>query len=109
MSARSYWVGLPVGITVHDDGSVTIEVDASEASEAMAELWREQGPDNGFDWPEDEMLIDCAVVDAERAGPAYPTLRIPAKVISMRCPVRYACGFTTASRDEMVAHIGGHS
>lgn len=30
---RSYWIGLPVGITVHADGRVTYEVDLSEASD----------------------------------------------------------------------------
>lgn len=35
MDERNYTVGLPVTITVHADGSVTAEVDLSEASD----LW----------------------------------------------------------------------
>lgn len=35
--SHTYVVGLPVAIEVHPDGSVTFEVDLSEAAEAMDE------------------------------------------------------------------------
>lgn len=40
MAPRTYVVGLPVVFTVHDDGTVTAEVDLSEASSAP---WEDSG------------------------------------------------------------------
>jgi hypothetical protein len=35
---RTYAVGLPVLVTVHDDGTVTFDIDISEAADAISEI-----------------------------------------------------------------------
>jgi hypothetical protein len=57
MASRSYVVGLPVIVTVHDDGTVTYEVDTSEAAGAIAD-------DGSTDVTEDQRADDVAAVDA---------------------------------------------
>lgn len=106
MSSRSYWVGLPVGVTVHDDGTVDVEVDMSEASSAMSDEFHERGEDlEGTS--EDQMLLDCAVVDGERPDHANkPVTRMGSVHLQlMKCPVRYRCGFKTRDLEEMARHI----
>jgi hypothetical protein len=65
--ARSYWVGLPVGITVADDGTVTYEVDTSEAGQAIMEidynLYDNEGKEIVI--PEEVMLADRDRIDAD--------------------------------------------
>jgi hypothetical protein len=57
---RSYVVGLPVVVTVHDDGTVKYWVDTSETSVAMFE------DDGRTDLPSDEqMQIDSAIIDRD--------------------------------------------
>lgn len=59
--SRAYWIGLPVGVTVHDDGAVTYEVDTSEATDI----------DEGA--PVDDELVPLyseAEVEADRAAVA---------------------------------------
>lgn len=58
MSARTYVVGLPVVITVHDDGRVEYEVDTAEAS---SEMW-EQAPE---EYTEEQIRADEAVVNRD--------------------------------------------
>lgn len=97
---REYWVGLPVGVRVHRDGRVAWRIDTSETSKAISEeAGNEYGSAPGV--TEDQMLLDCAVVDAQ-AGPVNAWSRVDQE---MKCPVRYACGFTTANLGEMAAHI----
>lgn len=62
LRGRTYVVGLPVIITVATDGSVSYEIDTSEAGAAAAEVFHD-----GYmiDPPtEAEMLADVALIDA---------------------------------------------
>lgn len=52
MSARSYVVGLPVVITVTEDGRVLVDVDLSEAGESIRE---EMGEAGDYDAETDEL------------------------------------------------------
>lgn len=63
VSERVYLVGLPVGITVSDDGTITYEVDISEAGEAI----REGYPDPVLDDQptEEQVLLDAAAVEQD--------------------------------------------
>lgn len=58
MASRCYVVGLPVVVTIHDDGRVTAEVDLSEASD----LWDASTPD-GQDTSDVTVEADAAVVE----------------------------------------------
>jgi hypothetical protein len=97
---REYWVGLPVGVRVHRDGRVAWTIDTSEASKGISE---EAGNEYGSapDVTEDQMLLDCAIVDAQ-TGTANAWSRVGEE---MKCPVRYACGFKTLNLGDMAAHI----
>jgi len=109
VSARSYWVGLPVGVTVGDDGSVTVEVDMSEASSSMSDEWAEADEDTNPDvaaLSENQVLLDGAVVDAH---PGPWSARLSPAVAEMRCPVRYTCGFRTFEIPAMAAHLLEHA
>lgn len=111
VSAREYVVGLPVVITVDDAGTVTVTVDMSEATGkgGMADHWSDaaDGDMPACDWSENRMLLDCAIVDAERPTPA--AVRLPANyILSMRCPVTYACGVTKTTVSAMADHIATH-
>ena len=76
MANRDYWVGLPVGITPNQDGSITIEVDMSEASEAMADVFAES---DLVDWTEDEMIADGELVDRlVKSGTSFRQTIFPA-------------------------------
>lgn len=61
MPPRTYWVGLPVGVTVHDDGTVEYEIDTAEAGSAVRELL---GDSMGIEEPdEDLVLADADLID----------------------------------------------
>jgi hypothetical protein len=101
---REYWVGLPVGVRVHQDGRVTWIVDTSEATRAMSEEFSEADEETNpavAAITEEQMLLDCAIVDAVSATPQVDT----APDQEMKCPVRYACGFRTGNLGDMAAHI----
>ena len=55
---RSYCVGLPVVITVHDDGVITYEIDVGEAPSA---IWE----DEGVDFTDDQRHADQAAISAD--------------------------------------------
>lgn len=57
--SRTYVVGLPVVLTVHDDGRVTAEVDLSEAYD----VWDASTPD-GQDDSEDALITDSETISA---------------------------------------------
>jgi hypothetical protein len=103
VSSREYWVGLPVGVCVDDDGTVTFTIDFSEAGDGILE---EVGNEFGSapEVTEDQALLDYATVNAYPVGPPQATLA-PSLMGEMECPVRYSCGFRTAGRAEMAAHI----
>ncbi len=65
-TARTYPVGLPVWITVADDGTVSFELDVSEAADAVAEVDLEfvsmLGPDG------QPLVVDGALLDADVAA-----------------------------------------
>ena len=113
MNPRSYCVGLPVILTVHDDGRVQVEVDMSEASSEMSEQWG-QDPDGEDVPPEDLMLLDSAVVDAQTREHVVAA-DMPASWIEgaeLKCPVQYSCPVTFAAgeTDLMGTHIrDGHA
>lgn len=58
---RSYCVGLPVVITVHDDGRITYSVDVSDAPSAIAE-------DDFTDATDDERAADQQALAADPAA-----------------------------------------
>lgn len=58
--SRCYVIGLPVVVTVHDDGRVTAEVDLSEA----ADLWEASTPDGQAN---DDATVGSDVTAAEKA------------------------------------------
>lgn len=64
--ARSYCVGLPVIITVRDDGTVTYEVDASEAGAAIRETYPVIGDEDGPDEPTVDADADVIDTDHDR-------------------------------------------
>ena len=100
---REYWVGLPVGIRVHRNGHVTWTIDTSEASSAMNEEYGEADEETNPEvasYTEDQVLMDMAVVDAQ--ADAQSETQVDRE---MKCPVRYACGFTTTNLGDMAAHI----
>lgn len=59
MASREYWIGLPVGVTVHDDGRVTYSIDTSEATDIDEDsaAWEEYG--------EEQVLADVKLIGAE--------------------------------------------
>lgn len=69
MAERSYIVGLPVAVTVSDDGKVHLAVDTAEASSA---LWDDQGTE-GEQIPEDQVRADQARVDKAREDGSLTT------------------------------------
>lgn len=95
MASRTYPCGLPVMVTVHDDGRVDVEVDMSEAGQTMSETWyeREFVPDlQGVD--EARMLLDRAVAEAMRSEYKVEQVNPPEWLPELKCPARWACGFT---------------
>lgn len=58
---RSYCVGLPVIITVHDDGRITYSVDLSEAAQAISE-------DDYADATDEERAADRKALEADPAA-----------------------------------------
>lgn len=73
MAERSYLVGLPVAITVDDDGKVTYEIDTSEAGPAITDLYYESEDHGGvpdWQWDDDATAVrrdhDLRVRAAER-------------------------------------------
>ncbi|MBT0993900.1 hypothetical protein KIN34_06315 [Cellulomonas sp. DKR-3] len=63
---RTYAIGLPVFVTVHDDGTVTYDIDVADAADAPA-AWE---PEFMFMYDEHDQPIevtdDLADADAER-------------------------------------------
>lgn len=67
---RTYVVGLPVAVTVHDDGTVTYDVDTSEAGQAVSEA---DAPDDVVTDEQAEAYVrqadlDRAAIEADHAG-----------------------------------------
>lgn len=105
MSARTYWVGLPVGVTVHEDGGVSVEVDMSEAPSAISEVYNEADEDTYPEvaaYPFEGALLDMAIVEAHRGTFTVSHQRDTAE---MTCP-KWRCEFKTADIPEMLGHIG---
>ncbi len=101
MSDRTYWVGLPVGITVREDGGVSVEIDMSEASSAiMEDAGNEYGSAPSV--TENQALRDSAIVDAH---PGPYSVNLQRSVSEVRCPVRYSCDFRTFDIPALVEHI----
>lgn len=62
MTSRSYTVGLPVTVTVDDNGIVTYDIDTSEAGAGIRES------DDAFDeYGEETTLDDADAVDHEHS------------------------------------------
>lgn len=61
--SRSYVVGLPVLVTVWDDGTVVYDVDTSEAGEAVDESWYEREHDDPVTW--ETMRADVERINAD--------------------------------------------
>lgn len=106
---REYWVGLPVGVRVHRDGRVTWTIDHGEASGAVRDEWGEADEDTNptvAAYTEEQVLLDCAVLDATERTPEADTM----PTLEMRCPVKYSCGFRTRNLGDMAEHIlhGAH-
>lgn len=101
-TSRTYWVGLPVGITVSDDGTLRVEVDMSDASSEMRDVWYDA---EEMDWDEAQALTDGAVVDAHPGRSSGADVTIPRAVAEMHCPARYDCPFRTFIISEMVVHL----
>lgn len=59
MASRTYVIGLPVVVTVHDDGRVEAEVDLSEAYD----VWDASTPE-GQDDSEDVLTADSEAISA---------------------------------------------
>lgn len=59
---RTYVAGLPVLITVHDDGTVEYEVDTSEAREGAYEFYCEAN----HEITEEQMLADLEAIELDR-------------------------------------------
>jgi hypothetical protein len=96
---REYWVGLPVGIKVHDDGLVTWTIDTSEAGDGISE---EAGTENGSapNVTEDQMLRDYAIAYAQ------PEVTVDSRATEpYRCPVLFACDFRTEDLADLADHI----
>ena len=62
---RSYVVGLPVIISVWDDGGVSYEIDTSEASREVSRTW-DEGTINPP--PEAVVMADVDRIDAAQRG-----------------------------------------
>ena len=60
---RTYVVGLPVVITVHDDGTVVYEIDRSEAGQGVSEY----GEMPLYDDEGHEIVISDEQLDADRS------------------------------------------
>ena len=63
-SPRSYTIGLPVTITIDDDGTVTYEVDFSDATNSMDENDQYDDEGNELDVDEAALAEDIQHVDA---------------------------------------------
>lgn len=97
---REYWVGLPVGVRVHDNGRVEWIIDTSEAGKGISE---EAGTEFGSapEVTEDEMLLDYAIANAQ---PGYVTVGSHADE-PYHCPAFYACTFRTESVPDLTDHL----
>jgi len=76
---RSYLIGLPVAVTVHDDGTVTFEIDPGDAADAPHEYdpeYMSMYDDAGVPLvPSEEVLnVDAARI---RAALYRPWVRTP--------------------------------
>lgn len=59
--SRSYLVGLPVLITVWDDGTVVYDVDTSEATKSVIDAWYEGDVEEG-------LMAEVMHADVERVA-----------------------------------------
>jgi hypothetical protein len=101
MASRSYVVGVPLIVSVDDDGVVTYEVDASEISSEMSERFGEDDED-GIE--ENQMLLDGAVIDGHLAAGNFGQTHLT-QMVRVECPVKYRCKFECFSLEEMASHI----
>lgn len=69
MEPRTYCIGVPVAITVSDDGTVSYSVDLAEADQ----LWED--PDSTENLPEDVVNADALRVAADVAQRPFSSLR----------------------------------
>lgn len=58
---RTYTVGLPVALTVHDNGTVTVEVDITEAVDGV----REYNPEFVTMYDQDGQIIEVSEAQLE--------------------------------------------
>lgn len=71
MGDRQYLVGLPVVVTVTDEGAVTYDIDTAEAGVAIRDAYPDGDPPGDADpkvWlraEEDQVERDAAAVDAD--------------------------------------------
>lgn len=64
MTERSYVVGLPVSITVKDDGWVQVECDLSEAGQSIRkDSWGQVGDEADRMPTEEQLIADADTVD----------------------------------------------
>ena len=85
-TSRTYVIGLPVVVTVHDDGTVTYEVDLSEASEAPMEDGNEIDEIDEDTRVEDKIRISDAVTAEYRrrellAEGVHPSMLAPSPCV----------------------------
>lgn len=103
-TAREYWIGLPVGVTIHENGTATWTIDTSDAGEALRELWMETDESSYTEvaaYTEDQVLTDMAVATAQ----ATFTASVTEMKKELKCPLRHSCDFRTTEIPELVAHI----
>lgn len=81
MTPRTYVVGLPVIITVHDDGTVEYEIDKGEAAESIAETY----PSIDALPPVSQETVDADVERVQAALTAVAAEK-PAAVTARRLP-----------------------
>lgn len=61
--SRSYIVGLPVLVTVWDDGTVVYDIDTSETDSAVIDSWYEDGSVEGP--PYKQMVDDVEAIQRD--------------------------------------------
>ncbi len=63
--SRTYWIGLPVGVTVQVDGTVGYEIDTSEAGDARLLFDGAPQDDSGVTlYADAQVKADAAIIDS---------------------------------------------
>ena len=84
MKARTYVVGLPVIVTVHDDGRVEYDVDTAETSVAIFDT---EANDPGY--PIEVIIVDAGIIDHDhdrRIAAENPITDEPGKIWKVTGP-----------------------